>query len=80
MHLYIGTFSIAEIAGMASTTQGELAFLRTQIDFMMLVDAAKASFAEHFRERLTSNEYPPIGYASIAAEYATLEELVRNQD
>ena len=79
MHLYIGTFSLAEIAEMASTTQGEVAFLRTQIDFMMLVDAAKASFAKHFREHLTSNEYPPFGYASIAAEYATFDEMARNQ-
>lgn len=79
MHLYIGTFSLPEIAGMASTTPAKLAFLRTQIDFMMLVDAAKVSFARHFRENLMSNDYPPVGYALIAAEYATFEELVRNQ-
>ncbi|MBW2019189.1 MAG: hypothetical protein JRI58_04485 [Deltaproteobacteria bacterium] len=79
MHLYVGTFSLAEIADMVSATRAELAFLRTQIDFMMLVDALKVSFSRYFRENLILNEYPPVGYASIAAEYAAFEELVRNQ-
>ena len=79
MHLYVGTFSLAEIADMVSVTRAELSFLRTQIDFMTLVDTLKVSFAKYFREKLTLNEYRPGEYASIAAEYATFEELARNQ-
>ena len=79
MHLYVGTFSIEEIAGMVSVTEAELGFLRTQIDFMMLVDALKISFTRYFRENLILNEYRPREYASIAAEYAVFEELARNQ-
>lgn len=79
MHLYVGAFSLVEIARMCSLTLAELGFLRTQIDFMMLVDALKASFTRHFRENLTLNEYTPHQYASISAEYAVFEELARNQ-
>ena len=79
MHLYLGGFSLAKIAAMTPISLAELAFLRTQIDFMMLVDAAKASFANYFRDNLLLNEYSPLDYASIAAEYSTFEELVRNQ-
>lgn len=79
MHLYVGTFSLEEIAGIVSATRGELAFLRTQIDFMMLVDALKVSFSRYFRDKLILNEYKPGEYATIAAEYAVLEELARNQ-
>ena len=79
MHLYVGTFSLAEIADMVSVTRAELTFLRTQIDFMTLVDNLKVSFTKYFREKLILNEYRPGEYASIAAEYATFEELVRNQ-
>lgn len=79
MHLYVGTFSLGEIARMVSATRGELAFLRTQIDFMMLVDALKVSFSKYFRDKLMLNEYKPGEYATIAAEYAVFEELARNQ-
>lgn len=79
MHLYVGTFSLDEIAGMVSSPAAKLAFLRTQIDFMTLVDSLKASFARFFRENLMLNEYPPIDYVSMAAEYAAFEELARNQ-
>jgi hypothetical protein len=79
MHLYLGGFSLSELADMTAISLAEVTFLRTQIDFMMLVDAAKASFARHFRDSLLLNEYPPVGYASIAAEYTTFEELVKNQ-
>jgi hypothetical protein len=79
MHLYFGTFSRAEIAEIASTTPAEVALLRTQIDFMMLVDAAKFTFAKDFRENLMLNEYPPLAYVSIAAEHVTLDELLRHQ-
>ena len=79
MHLYVGTFSLAEIAGMVSATRAELDFLRTQIDFMMLVDAIKVSFTRHFRDKLILNEYRPGEYATIAAEYSAFEELARNQ-
>jgi len=79
MHLYIGTFSIVEIASIVSATPSKLASLRTDIDFMMLVDIFKASFARHFRETLILNQYPLIDYISIAAEYAAFEELARNQ-
>jgi len=79
MHLYVGTFSLAEIARMCSLTPAELDFLRTQIDFVMLVDALKISFAKHFRNNLILNEYKPAEYIFIAAEYAAFEELTRNQ-
>ena len=79
MHLYVGTFSLAEIAGMVSATGAELASLRTQIDFMMLVDALKVSFSRYFRDKLILNEYRPGEYATIAAEYSAFEELARNQ-
>ena len=79
MHLYVGTFSLAEIADVVSVTRAELTFLRTQIDFMVLVDTLKVSFTKYFREKLILNEYSPSEYASIAAEYATFEELARNQ-
>jgi hypothetical protein len=79
MHLYVGTFSLSEIASIVSATTAELAFLRTEIDFLMLVDTLKPSFARYFRENLILNEYSPVGYASIAAEYAAFEELSRNQ-
>ena len=46
---------------------------------MVLVDSFKASFARYFRQSLIVNEYPPVDYASIAAEYAFFEELARNQ-
>jgi hypothetical protein len=79
MHLYVGTFSLDEIASMVSSPPAKLAFLRTQIDFMMLVDGLKASFTRFFRESLILNEYPPLHYVSIAAEYAAFEEVARNQ-
>ncbi len=79
MHLYVGNFSLNEIAGMVSTPPAKLAFLRTQIDFMTLVDSLKALFARFFRENLILNEYPLADYASIASEYAVFEELARNQ-
>ena len=79
MHLYIGAFSLSEIAKIVSTTRAELISLRTDIDFMTLVDMLKASFARSFRENVVLNEYQPVGYASIAAEYAALEEQARNQ-
>ena len=79
MHLYVGTLSLAEIADTVSATRTEIEFLRTQIDFMMLVDAIKVSFARYFRDKLILNEYRPIEYAAIAAEYAAFEELARNQ-
>lgn len=79
MHLYVGTFSLAEIADMVSATRAELSFLRNQIDFMMLVDALKVSFSRHFREKLILNEYSLGEYATIAAEYSLFEELARNQ-
>jgi hypothetical protein len=79
MHLYVGAFSLGEIAGLVSITKGELTFLRTQIDFMVLVDSFKASFARYFRQNLMVNEYSPVDYAAIAAEYAFFEELARNQ-
>jgi hypothetical protein len=79
VHLYVGTFSLDEIADLVAITPAELAYLRTQVDLMMLVDAAKTAFARHFRENLSINEYSLGQYASIAAEYATFEELARNQ-
>ena len=79
MHIYVGTFSLAGIAGACSLTPAELGFLRTQIDFMTLVDTLKVSFTRHFRDKLILNEYRPGEYLSIAAEYAAFEELVRNQ-
>lgn len=79
MHLYVGTFSLAEIARMCSLAPAEIRFLRTQIDFMMLADALKVSFTGYFRDNLILNEYRPAEYASIAAEYAVFEELARNQ-
>ena len=79
MHLYVGTFSLAEIADKVSVTRAELSFLRTQIDFMTLVDTLKMSFTRYFRDKLILNEYRPTEYASIAAEYAAFEELARNQ-
>lgn len=79
MHLYVGTFSLEEIADMVTATRAELSFLRNQIDFMMLVDALKVSFSGHFREKLILNEYSPGEYATIAAEYSLFEELARNQ-
>jgi hypothetical protein len=79
MHLYVGTFTLAEIANIVSLPSAKLAFLRTQIDFMTLVDSLKASFARFFRENLILNEYAPLGYVYIASEYAAFEELARNQ-
>jgi hypothetical protein len=79
MHLYVGTFTLDEIASVVSLPSAKLAFLRTQIDFMTLVDGIKASFARSFRENLILNEYAPLDYAYIASEYAALEELARNQ-
>ena len=79
MHLYVGTFSLVEIADMVSVARAELRLLRTQIDFMTLVDALKVSFTRYFRDKLILNEYRPCEYASIAAEYAAFEELARNQ-
>lgn len=79
MHIYVGAFSLSEIASIVSVTPAELASLRSEIDFMTLVDVLKASFARYFREDLILNEYSPVDYAFIAAEYAAFEELVRNQ-
>jgi hypothetical protein len=79
MHLYVGTFTLDEIANVVSLPSAKLAFLRTQIDFMTLVDSIKASFARSFREKLILNEYSALDYVDIAAEYAALEELARNQ-
>jgi hypothetical protein len=79
MHLYVGTFSLYEIANVVSLPSARLAFLRTQIDFMTLVDSLKASFSRFFREELILNEYAPIDYVYIASEYAAFEELARNQ-
>ena len=56
MHLYVGTFTLDEIANMVSLPSAKLVFLRTQIDFMTLVDSIKASFARFFREKLILNE------------------------
>lgn len=79
MHIYTGTFSLAEIAGAAGVPLKEFQFWRTQIDFMVLVDAAKIDFSSYFRNNLLINEYEPDQYRSIVAEYSLFDEQVRTQ-
>jgi hypothetical protein len=79
MHIYTGTLSLAEIAKAAGVPLKEFQFWRTQIDFMILVDAAKVEFTSYFRDNLLINEYKPAQYRSIAAEYSLFDEQVRTQ-
>jgi hypothetical protein len=79
MHIYTGMFSLAEIAKAAGVPFKEFQSWRTQIDFMVLVDAAKVNFSSYFRENLLINEYEPTQYRSIAAEYSLFDDQVRTQ-
>ena len=79
LHIYTGTLSLAEIAKSAAVPLKEFQFWRTQIDFMILVDAAKVDFTSYFRENLLINEYEPDQYRSITAEYSLFDEQVRTQ-
>ncbi|MFH1672792.1 MAG: hypothetical protein ABIF87_05140 [Pseudomonadota bacterium] len=79
MHIYTGTLSLAEIAKAAGVPLKEFKHWRTQLDFMVLVDAAKVDFSDYFRENLLLNEFEPAEYRSIAAEYSLFDEQVRTQ-
>ncbi len=79
MHIYTGSLSLAEIAKAAGVPLKEFKHWRTQIDFMILVDAAKVDFSNYFRQKLIINEYKPAEYRSIAAEYSLFDEQVRTQ-
>jgi hypothetical protein len=79
MHIYTGTLSLAEIAKAAGVPLKEFKHWRTQLDFMLLVDAAKVDFSDYFREKLLLNEFEPAEYRSIAAEYSLFDEQVRTQ-
>ena len=79
LHIYLGTFSLEEIAARASVSQEELIFQRTQVDFMTLVDRLRVQFTKYFRDKLTANVFAPATYAAIAAEYAAFDEMTRNQ-
>lgn len=79
LHIYMGSFSLEEIAELASITKEELTFQRTQVDFLTLVDRLAVQFTKYFRNQLTSNVYTPAQYAGIAAEYAAFDEMTRNQ-
>jgi hypothetical protein len=79
LHIYMGRFSLEEIADLALVAKEELLFQRTQIDFLTLVDCLRVQFTKYFRDKLTSNVYTPAKYAAIAAEYAAFDEITRNQ-
>jgi len=79
LHIYMGTLSLKAIAELAFVTQEELIFQRTQVDFMTLVDRLKIQFTRYFRQRLTADVYTPAQYAGMAAEYASFDEMTRNQ-
>ncbi len=79
MHIYTGTLSLTEIARVVGVPLKEFTFWRTQIDFMVLVDAAKVNFSNYFKGNILINEYEPDQYRSIAAEYSLFDEQVRTQ-
>lgn len=77
LHIYIGTLSLAKIAKAAVIPLKELKSWRSQIDFMVLIDAVRTDFSNYFKENLILNEYTPARYRSIAAEYSLFDEQVR---
>ncbi len=79
LHIYTGTFSLAQIAELAGLPLEELKFHRAQLDFMTLVDYLKTKFSEWFRETLLMRDFIIEEYADIAWEYTKLDEMVQSQ-
>ncbi len=79
LHIYTGTFSLQQIAELASLPYEELQFHREQLDFMTLVDYLKTKFSEWFREVLIMQDFSLPEYADIAWEYTKLDEMVQSQ-
>jgi hypothetical protein len=76
---YLGTLSLQEIADKIGMDIVSIRWLRTEADFMMLVDWGKRKFAEFFREHILINDFTPTQYDSMAAEFSMLEELLQMQ-
>ncbi len=79
LHIYTGTFNLAQIAELAGLPLEELKFHRAQLDFMTLVDYLKTKFSEWFRETLIMRDFALEEYADIAWEYTKLDEMVQSQ-
>ena len=79
LHIYTGTFNLAQIAELANLPLEELKFHRGQLDFMTLVDYLKTRFSEWFRETLIMRDFTLEEYADIAWEYTKLDEMVQSQ-
>ena len=79
LHIYTGTFNLAQIAELANLPLEELRFHRDQLDFMTLVDYLKTRFSEWFRETLIMRDFTLEEYADIAWEYTKLDEMVQSQ-
>ncbi len=79
LHIYTGTFKLAQIAELAGLPLEELKFHRAQLDFMTLVDYLKTRFSEWFRETLLMRDFTLEEYVDIAWEYTKLDEMVQSQ-
>ncbi len=76
---YLGTLSLQEIADKIGMDIVNIRWLRTEADFMLLVDWGKRKFAEFFREHILINDFTASQYDSMAAEFSMLEELLQMQ-
>jgi hypothetical protein len=76
---YFGNLSLQEIADKIGMDINSIRWLRTEADFMLLVDWGKRKFAEFFREHILINDFTPSQYDSMAAEFSMLEELLQMQ-
>ncbi len=79
LHIYTGTFRMAQIAELARLPEEELSFHREQLDFMTLVDYLKTRFSEWFRETILMLDFELKDYVDIAWEYTKLDEMVQSQ-
>ncbi len=67
---------IAEIMGLSVQT---LTAWRREPGFLLVMDWSKVQFAEFFREKLLSMDFPPAKYFDIAGECALLEDSLRTR-
>ncbi|MFH1077624.1 MAG: hypothetical protein V1753_12495 [Pseudomonadota bacterium] len=79
LHIYLGKLTLSDIAKAADISIKELRSFKNQVDFLILVDAAKADFAAFFSKKLLNEEYTLAQYRSIAAEFSFLESKIKSR-
>jgi hypothetical protein len=79
LHIYVGTLTLAEIAGYAGLTLETLQGLRMNARFMKMVDTVKKEYASDLREDIVVNTYGMDDYDTLASDVALFDEILRMQ-